>query len=498
MVCYRRFGHNEGDEPSFTQPLMYKKIRQHSTTLQIYGKKLTNEGLISLDDIEKRKKEFKDFLNSEFSGAKNYKVKMKWFDGVWSRFKPEIGQDRRGVTGVDKKDLILIGKKITEIPKNFNVHKTLLKLFENKRKMFEGNQPIDWATSETLAFGTLLNEGFSVRLSGQDSGRGTFSQRHSVLRNQDNHDRYIPLNHISKNQKRFEIIDSLLSELGVLGFEFGYSLSEPETLVLWEAQFGDFSNGAQVVIDQFISSGESKWSRASGLVMLLPHGYEGQGPEHSSARLERFLQLCAQDNLQVVNCTTPANYFHALRRQMHRNFRKPLVVMTPKSLLRNKRCISYIEDFTKQNSFHRILKDSAYLDGSKLIELKKDKKIKKVVMCSGKIYYDLIDAREKVKDDKTVLIRIEQLYPFPVKHLGKELKKYKDAKFFWCQEEPMNMGGWNTARYYIDRTLEIIRVKGEKVNYIGRNAAASPATGNLNKHLAEQKEILEKVFDRKK
>ncbi len=498
MVCYRRFGHNEGDEPSFTQPLMYKKIRQHPTTLQTYGKKLINEGLISLDDIEKRKKEFKDFLNTEFSEAKNYKVKMKWFDGVWSRFKPEIGQDRRGVTGVDKKDLILIGKKITEIPKNFNVHKTLLKLFENKRKMFESNQPIDWATSETLAFGTLLNEGFSVRLSGQDSGRGTFSQRHSVLRNQDNHDRYIPLNHISKNQKKFEIIDSLLSELGVLGFEFGYSLSEPETLVLWEAQFGDFSNGAQVVIDQFISSGESKWSRASGLVMLLPHGYEGQGPEHSSARLERFLQLCAQDNLQVVNCTTPANYFHALRRQMHRNFRKPLVVMTPKSLLRNKRCISYIEDFTKQNSFHRILKDSAYLDGSKLIELKKDKKIKKVVMCSGKIYYDLIDAREKVKDDKTVLIRIEQLYPFPVKHLGKELKKYKDAKFFWCQEEPMNMGGWNTARYYIDRTLEIIRVKGEKVNYIGRNAAASPATGNLNKHLAEQKEILEKVFDRKK
>ena len=497
MVCYRRFGHNEGDEPSFTQPLMYRKIKNHPTTLQLYGKKLLDEGLFSKEDIENTKKEFKDFLNKEFSSAKDYKAKMKWFDGVWSRFKPEIGQDRRGVTGVDKKELLSIGKKITEIPKNFHIHKTLFKLFEIKRKMFTSNQPIDWATAETLAFATLLNDGFSVRLSGQDSGRGTFSQRHSVLRNQDNHERYIPLNNISKNQKRFEIIDSLLSELGVLGFEFGYSLSEPETLVLWEAQFGDFSNGAQVVIDQFIASGESKWSRASGLVMLLPHGYEGQGPEHSSARLERFLQLCAQDNLQVVNCTTPANYFHALRRQMHRNFRKPLIVMTPKSLLRNKKCVSNIDDFTKKNSFHRILEDHSYLKGSNLIELRKDKKIKKVVICSGKIYFDLLEAREKAKDDKTVFIRIEQLYPFPVKHLGKVLKRYSNAKFFWCQEEPMNMGGWNTARYYIDRTLKIIQVKGEKVNYIGRNAAASPATGNLSKHLVEQKDILEKVFNNK-
>ncbi len=497
MVCYRRFGHNEGDEPSFTQPLMYKAIKKHSTTLQIYGRKLINEGLISHDEFEKRKKEFKDLLNEQFTNAKDFKVKMKWFDGVWSRFKPEIGQDRRGITGVEKKELIEIGRKITEVPKNFNIHKTLVKLFETKSKMFLKNQPIDWSTAETLAFGTLLNEGFSVRLSGQDSGRGTFSQRHSVLRNQESHDRYIPLNNISKKQKRFEIIDSLLSELGVLGFEFGYSLSEPETLVLWEAQFGDFSNGAQVVIDQFIASGESKWSRASGLVLLLPHGYEGQGPEHSSARIERFLQLCAQDNLQVVNCTTPANYFHALRRQMHRNFRKPLIVMTPKSLLRNKRCTSNLEDFSKKTSFHRILEDHSYLKNSNLIQLTKDHKIEKVIMCSGKIYFDLIDAREKIKDNKTVLIRIEQLYPFPVKHLGKILKRYKNAEFFWCQEEPMNMGAWNTARYYVDRTLEIIQVRGEKVKYIGRNAAASPATGNINKHLAEQKEILEKVFSRK-
>ena len=496
MVCYRRFGHNEGDEPSFTQPLMYKKIKSHPTTLQIYGKKLLDDGLISNNYLEAKRKEFRNFLDGEFFGAKDYKIKMKWFDGVWSRFKPSKGQDRRGVTGVDRKKLISIGKKITEIPINFNIHKTLAKIFEFKRKMFTENKPIDWSTAETLAFATLLDDGFSVRLSGQDSGRGTFSQRHSVLRNQDNHERYIPLHNISKDQKKFEVIDSLLSELGVLGFEFGYSLSEPETLVLWEAQFGDFANGAQVVIDQFISSGESKWSRASGLVMLLPHGYEGQGPEHSSARLERFLQLCSQDNLQVVNCTTPANYFHALRRQMHRNFRKPLIVMTPKSLLRHKRCTSSIDDFTKQNSFHRILEDHAYLKDSKLVELKNDKKIKKVVICSGKIYFDLVEAREKAKDDNVVLIRVEQLYPFPVKQLGKQLKRYENAKFYWCQEEPMNMGAWNTARHYIDRTLDIIQAKGEKVRYVGRNAAASPATGNLNKHLAEQKEILEKVINK--
>ena len=392
--------------------------------------------------------------------------------------------------------MINIGKKITEVPNNFNIHKTLLKILENKRKMFTDDKPIDWSTAELLAFGTLLNEGFSVRLSGQDSGRGTFSQRHAVFRDQDSHDRFVPLHNISKKQKSFEVIDSLLSELGVLGFEFGYSLSEPETLVLWEAQFGDFSNGAQVVIDQFISSGESKWSRASGLVMLLPHGYEGQGPEHSSARLERFLQLCAQENLQVVNCTTPANYFHVLRRQMRRDFRKPLIVMTPKSLLRHKRCISYLEDFTKKTRFHRILEDHAYLENSKLIKLQTNKKIKKVIMCSGKIYFDLLEAREKSKNDEIVFIRVEQLYPFPVKHLGRELQKYKNAEFIWCQEEPMNMGAWNTVKYYIERTLEIVKINGEKVKYVGRNAAASPATGNLNKHLAEQKEILEKVVGR--
>jgi 2-oxoglutarate dehydrogenase E1 component len=493
IVCYRRYGHNEGDEPSFTQPLMYKKIKIQPTTLDKYGKRIASEGLLSIEEINSQKNTFKKYLEKEFESSKNYKSELKWYDGTWSRFKPELGKDKRGVSGVEKKKVIEIGKKITTIPHNFTIHKTLKKIFENKHKMFTEDKPIDWATAETLAFGTLLTEGFSVRLSGQDSGRGTFSQRHSVLRDQDSHTRYIPLNNISSKQKRFEIIDTLLSELAVLGFEFGYSLSEPETLVLWEAQFGDFANGAQVIIDQFITSSEAKWGRASGLVLLLPHGYEGQGPEHSSARLERFLQLSAGENIQVINCTTPANYFHALRRQMHRNFRKPLIVMTPKSLLRHKKCISKLEDFTKKNSFHRILEDHAYLPDSNLIKLKKDKNIKKVVLCSGKIYFDLIESREKTKNKEVVFIRLEQLYPFPAKTLAQQLKRYKNAKLFWCQEEPQNMGAWNTVRNYIERILEIIQSKSDKVKYIGRKPSASTATGNLNKHLAQQKEILEKV-----
>ena len=356
MVCYRRFGHNEGDEPSFTQPLMYKKIKSHPTTLNLYSETIANDGLLTRDQISKQKEDFKKFLEKEYKASETYKSELKWFEGVWSRFKPGLGKDKRGVSGVDKDKLMQIGKKISTYPADFVIHKTLAKIFKQRFDMFDKNLPIDWSTAEALAFGTLLNEGFSVRLSGQDSGRGTFSQRHAVLRNQENHDRYIPCNNISKKQKNIEVIDSLLSELAVLGFEFGYSLSEPETLVLWEAQFGDFANGAQVIIDQFITSGEAKWGRASGLVMLLPHGYEGQGPEHSSARLERFLQMCAGENIQVMNCTTPANYFHALRRQIHRAFRKPLILMTPKSLLRHKRCVSTMKDFTKKfisQSFRR-------------------------------------------------------------------------------------------------------------------------------------------------
>jgi 2-oxoglutarate dehydrogenase E1 component len=495
IVCYRRFGHNEGDEPSFTQPIMYKKIRSHPTTLSIYGKKLSQEGLTSETDLLKEKTKFKIFLEKEFESSKNYKSELKWFDGAWSRFKPGLGKDKRGVSGVDRKKLVEIGKKISTIPADFSVHKTLKKIFDARLKSIEEGKLIDWSMAEHLAFGTLLTEGFSVRLSGQDSGRGTFSQRHAVLRNQNNHRRYIPLNNISDNQKNFEIIDSLLSELAVLGFEFGYSLSEPETLVLWEAQFGDFANGAQIIIDQFISSGESKWGRASGLVLLLPHGYEGQGPEHSSARLERFLQLCAGENIQVVNCTTPSNYFHVLRRQMHREFRKPLVIMTPKSLLRHKKCASNISEFSKKSTFHRVLEDDAYSKISNLLELKKrDDKIKKVVMCSGKIYYDLIEARENFKNNGVTFVRIEQLYPFPVKTLANILKRYTAAEFIWCQEEPQNMGAWNTVRNYIDRTLEILDFGDKSVKYVGRKASSSTATGNLNKHLAQQKEILEKVL----
>ena len=495
MVCYRRFGHNEGDEPSFTQPLMYKKIKSHPSTLTLYGQKLSNEGLTSDNELQKNKTNFKKWLETEFKQSKSYKSDLKWFDGVWSRFKPGLGKDKRGASGVESKLLKAVGKKISTIPAGFSVHKTLKKIFDLRNQSIEKESGIDWATAESLAFGTLLAEGFSVRLSGQDSGRGTFSQRHAVLRNQDNHQRYIPLNNIKVGQKNFEVIDSLLSEFAVLGFEFGYSLSEPETLVLWEAQFGDFANGAQIIIDQFISSGESKWGRASGLVMLLPHGYEGQGPEHSSARLERFLQLCAGENMQVVNCTTPANYFHVLRRQMHREFRKPLIVMTPKSLLRHKRCISNLSDFSKKSTFHRVLEDDAYSKVNNLLELKKrDEKIEKVVMCSGKIYYDLLEAREKIKNDRVTFVRIEQLYPFPAKTLANILKRYNKAEFIWCQEEPKNMGAWNTVRNYIDRTLEMINFGDKSVKYVGRNASSSTATGNLNKHLAQQKEILEKIL----
>ncbi len=495
MICYRRFGHNEGDEPSFTQPIMYKKIKKHPTTLNIYANKLIKEGTITQEEFGNMKLKFKSLLEDQFRTAKEYKPKLEWYAGVWSRYKPERGKDRRGVTGVSIEKIKKIGEKITTIPKEFNVHPTIRKIFDNKKKMFITGKGFDWSTAEQLAFGTLLDEGYPVRLSGQDSGRGTFSQRHSVLRDQIDSAYYTPLNNVSKSQKRYEVIDSLLSEMAVLGFEYGYALSEPTTLVIWEAQFGDFANGAQVIIDQFITSAERKWARANGLVMLLPHGYEGQGPEHSSARLERFLQLCAQENIQVVNCTTPANYFHALRRQIHRDIRKPLIIMTPKSLLRNKRCVSNIEDFTKKNTFHRVLNDHADFKKYGLIELREDKKIKKVVICSGKIYFDLLEAREKIKNKEVFIIRIEQLYPFPVKTLAKELKRFKkNSEFYWCQEEPKNMGAWNTARNYIQWGLEYIKAENKEVKYIGRKAAASPASGYLKKHLAQQKEILHKVL----
>ena len=497
LICYRRFGHNEGDEPSFTQPLMYKKIRSHPSPIKVYGEKLINEGSITKNFLDNSIRQFKDLLDEQFKTAKDYKPKIEWFEGTWSRYKPERGKDKRGVTGADIKILMNISNQINSIPKDVNIHKTISKILENRRICIEKGEDIDWSSAEALAFGSLLEEGYPVRLVGQDSGRGTFSQRHSVLRNQLDNSRYIPLNNISNNQKKFEVVDSFLSELAVLGFEYGYSLVEPNTLTLWEAQFGDFANGAQVVIDQFIASGERKWSRASGLVMLLPHGYEGQGPEHSSARLERFLQLCSNDNLQVMNCTTPANYFHALRRQMHRDFRKPLIIMTPKSLLRHKYCVSSLKDFSKKNSFHRVLWDHAVdPQVSGFIKLKKSKKIRKVILCSGKIYFDLLEARENKKVDDVIFFRIEQLYPFPAKSLVQELKPYaKNAEFYWCQEEPKNMGAWFSVRDYIQWTLDSIKANNNKISYIGRSPDASPATGYVKRHISQQKEIIEKVFE---
>ena len=496
LICYRRFGHNEGDEPTFTQPLMYKKIKSHPTTLNIYSKKLINENSITEEEFKSEKKEFNDLLENQFKSAKDHHPKIDWFEGSWSRYRPQKGKDKIGNTGVQKNELIKISEKIHSLNENLSIHRTIKRIFENRHKSVLEEKNIDWSTAEALAFGSLLTEGFPVRLVGQDSGRGTFSQRHSVLRNQEDNSRYIPLNNISNKQKNFEIVDSFLSELAVLGFEYGYSLVEPETLTIWEAQFGDFANGAQVVIDQFIASGERKWNRASGLVMLLPHGYEGQGPEHSSARLERFLQLSGQENLQVVNCTTPANYFHVLRRQIHRDFRKPLIIMTPKSLLRNKLCISNLEDFSKNKSFHRVLKDHSYIDNNNFINLKKYSQIKKVIICSGKIYFDLLKARENIKKDDVVLIRVEQFYPFPVKSLVKEIKNYrKNASFFWCQEEPKNMGAWSSVRDYIQWTLDYIGANNNKISYIGRDPAASPATGYAKRHINQQEEIIRKVFE---
>ena len=497
LICYRRFGHNEGDEPSFTQPLMYKKIRSHLTTAKLYGEKLKEEQVFSEEILNEKIKSFKDLLDDQFKNAKDYKPKIEWFEGTWSRYKPEKGKDKRGVTGVDKDVIKNISDKINVIPSEINPHKTISKVFDQRKKSIDTEKNIDWATAESLAFGTLLEEGYPVRLVGQDSGRGTFSQRHSVLRNQLDNSRYIPLNNISDNQKNYEIVDSFLSELAVLGFEYGYSLVEPNTLTLWEAQFGDFANGAQVIIDQFISSGERKWSRASGIVMLLPHGYEGQGPEHSSARLERFLQLCSNDNMQVMNCTTPANYFHALRRQMKRDFRKPLIMMTPKSLLRNKYCVSNLDDFSKDNSFHRVLWDHAMdpkADG--FIKLQNSSKIRKVILCSGKVYFDLLEAREKLKVDDVILYRIEQLYPFPAKTLVSELKPYaQSATFHWCQEEPKNMGAWFSVRDYIQWTLDNIKANNNQISYIGRSPDASPATGYAKRHISQQQEIIKKVFE---
>jgi len=494
MFCYRRHGHNEGDEPSFTQPLMYKAIAHHPGTLEIYEKKLVAEGIVTSGEVEKMKADWRSRLDVELEAAQSYRAnKADWLDGRWAGFKTAGDADdpRRGQTGVEIAALKEIGEKITALPQGFHLHRTLSRFLDNRRKSIETGSSIDWATAEALAFCTILLEGRRVRLSGQDSERGTFSQRHSVLIDQETEKRYTPFNHLRDGQARFEVINSMLSEEAVLGFEYGFTLAEPNALTMWEAQFGDFANGAQVVFDQFISSGERKWLRMSGLVCLLPHGYEGQGPEHSSARLERFLQMCAEDNMQVANCTTPANYFHILRRQLKRDFRKPLILMTPKSLLRHRRAVSRLDEMGPNTSFHRLLWDDAQLLANEKIKLVADDKIRRVVVCSGKIYYDLYEEREKRGIDDIYLLRIEQLYPFPTKALMTELSRFKQAEVVWCQEEPRNMGAWVFVDIFLEWVLNQIGAKHRRARYAGRPASASTAVGQMSLHLSQLKEFLE-------
>jgi 2-oxoglutarate dehydrogenase E1 component len=494
MFCYRRHGHNEGDEPMFTQPLMYKAISHHAPTVDIYAKKLVAEGVVTEGEVEKMRADWRARLDAELEAAQGYKAnKADWLDGRWAGFKAaDISDDpRRGNTGVEIEKLKEIGRKITTVPEGFHVHRTLQRFLDARKKAVEEGAGIDWSTGEALAFCSLLLEGHPVRLSGQDSERGTFTQRHSVLVDQENEDRYTPFNHLTEQQARYEVVNSMLSEEAVLGFEYGYSLSEPNALTLWEAQFGDFANGAQVIFDQFISSGERKWLRMSGLVCLLPHGYEGQGPEHSSARLERYLQMCAEDNMQVANCSTPANYFHILRRQLKREFRKPLVLMTPKSLLRHKRAVSALEELGPQSSFHRLLWDDAQMLPNEKIKLATDAKIRRVVLCSGKVYYDLYEEREKRGIDDIYLLRIEQLYPVPLKALVQELSRFKNAELVWCQEEPRNMGAWHFIETYLEWVLNQIGAANKRPRYAGRPAAAATATGLMSRHVAQLKQLLE-------
>ena len=482
MFCYRRSGHNEADEPMFTQPLMYKKIKKHSTTLNLYKEQLVREEVLSEEEAKIKLSDFKKFLDNEFELSKSYKPnKADWLDGSWTGIKRASTDARRGKTSSDEDDLKVIAKEIHTLPEDFNPHKRIQKIYNDRQQSINEGKNIDWATAESLAFATLLKDGYGVRLSGQDVGRGTFSHRHAVLYDQENEKRFVPLRHFRKDQALFEIVDSFLSEFGVLGFEYGYSQADPKTLVIWEAQFGDFSNGAQIIIDQFITSGERKWLRMSGLTLLLPHGHEGQGPEHTSSRLERFLQMCAEDNIQVANCTSPANYFHILRRQMMRDFRKPLVLMTPKSTLRHKANTSPLEDFVNGSTFHRILSNSLSND-----ELKN---INRVVFCSGKIYFELQEHINELQLNNVYIIRLEQLYPFPYEALKQGIKKFSHCEMTWCQEEPKNMGAWEFIEKRLKSVIHRIGSKNE-LHYIGRRTAASPATGVFDRHLSNQKNII--------
>ncbi|HZG46391.1 MAG TPA: 2-oxoglutarate dehydrogenase E1 component [Allosphingosinicella sp.] len=486
MWCYRRFGHNEGDEPSFTQPLMYAKIRKHPAISEIYNRRLVEEGVIEPGWADQWASGFVAKLEEEFEAAKTYLPnKADWFGGRWEGLgKPdEPVTDRRNVvTSIDGDTLSQIGRVLTDVPEGFKVHKTLQRILDAKKAMLDTGEGFDWATGEALAFGSLVRDGYQVRLSGQDSGRGTFSHRHAVWRNQQTGERFIPLQQVGQGDCRFEVRDSPLSEFGVLGFEYGYSIADPRALVLWEAQFGDFANGAQVIIDQFIAAGELKWLRASGLVLLLPHGYEGQGPEHSSARLERYLGLCAEDNMQVAYPTTPANYFHILRRQMLRDFRKPLVIMTPKSLLRHKLAVSKAADFTGESHFRRIVSD---------LSAPADANVRRLVLCSGKIAYELMEARDKAGLTDVSVVRIEQLYPFPSDPLVSRLKRMTNLQeVVWAQEEPKNGGAWYFVESLIEQCLQAAGSKARRPIYAGRGASASPATGLAKRHVAEQSALI--------
>ena len=495
IFCYRRFGHNEGDEPMFTNPLMYKQIKSHKTTLQLYTERLVADGLIPEGEIEDMKAAFQAHLNEEFEAGKNFKPnKADWLDGRWKHLDREREEYDAGSTAISPETMADVGRAISTPPANFDLHKTVVRQLDAKAKMFETGTGFDWATAEAIAFGSLAAEGVPVRLSGQDCTRGTFSQRHSGLIDQTTEERYYPLNHVRAGQARYEVIDSMLSEYAVLGFEYGYSLAEPNALVMWEAQFGDFANGAQIMFDQFINSGERKWLRMSGLVCLLPHGFEGQGPEHSSARLERFLQNSAEDNWIVANCSTPANYFHILRRQIHRQFRKPLILMTPKSLLRHPLCVSTADEFTTGSFFRRVMWDDAQVGRSDL-KLASDAKIKRVVICSGKVYYDLLAERDKRDLKNVYLLRLEQFYPFPAHSMVKELSRFKGAEVVWCQEEPKNQGAWTFVEPNLEWVLNKIEAKTQRARYAGRAASASPATGLASRHKAEQEALVNDALE---
>ncbi len=482
IVCYRRHGHNETDEPAFTQPIMYRAIDALKTTRTLYAERLVEQHLITPDEAQASWDNFTATLEAAYQAAQTYKPnKAQWLEGHWTGLTAPGGTESEWTedkTEIDAATLRRIGAALSRVPENFDINPKIQRQLEAKAKMFETGEGIDWSTGEALAFGSLLLDGNRVRLSGEDSQRGTFSQRHAVLVDQTNQHEYVPLNNIADGQAKIEIYNSLLSEAGVLGFEYGYTLADPHTLVLWEAQFGDFANGAQVIIDQFLASGETKWLRMSGLTLLLPHGYEGQGPEHSSARLERYLQLCAERNMTVINPTTPASYFHALRRQLKRNFRKPLVVMTPKSLLRHKLAVSPLSEFGPGSHFLTVIPEAD--------KLAPDEQVKRVVLCSGKVYYDLLAERRAKEIKDVAIVRVEQLYPFPTVSLPRELARYRNAEVVWCQEEPENMGAWTFVDRRIEKLLAALDVKAKRPTYVGRCEAASPATGLAKIHAAEQ------------